>query len=163
MRVWVPCIPPVPRAGGPEMQASVTVSFQNSNSQPEGIHDGAEQLLSRDRAMQLCHWWPHKGTVEWAQYTWKKPITLKGARVFWFDDTGFGECRLPVSWEIQYRKNDDWIPVEALTPYPVNLDQWCEVKFVPVTSDAFRLVVRLQEGWSAGVHEWQVFKVEDDE
>ena len=26
----------------------------------------------------LCHWWPHTGTGEWAQYTWKTPVTAEG-------------------------------------------------------------------------------------
>jgi len=145
------------------MSARVTVSFQNDNSQPEGIHDGVEPVRSSDHALLNCHWWPHKGTTEWAQYTWKKPITLASARVFWFDDTGTGECRLPASWEIQYRDQDRWVPVKARGPYPVKLDQWCEVEFEPVASDAFRLVVQLRDGWSAGVQEWQVVEPEDDD
>ncbi len=162
MRVWLPVTPPVAPAGGPEMSAKVSVSFQNSNSQPEGIHDGIEQLKSRDRAMQLCHWWPHEGTEEWAQYTWKKPLTLTASRVFWFDDTGSGACRLPERWQIQYRDGDRWVPVKVKGDYPVKLDAWCEVEFEPATSDAFRLVVQLQKGWAAGVHEWQVTEQDDD-
>lgn len=161
MRVWVPTLPPVAPAGGSEVSAKVTVSFQNSNSQPEGIHDGIEQLKSRDRALQLCHWWPHEGTEEWAQYEWKKPITLFASRVFWFDDTGSGACRLPERWEIQYRDGENWVPVKVKGDYPVKLDAWCEVEFEPVTSDAFRLVVQLQKGWAAGVHEWQVSELDD--
>jgi hypothetical protein len=141
----------------------VRVSFQNSNSQPEGIHDGIEQKRSQDRAMQLCHWWPHKGTEEWAEYTFRKPITLCASRVFWFDDTGFGECRLPQSWQIQYRDGDKWVPVKAKGDYPIKLDAWCEVQFEPVTSNAFRLVVQMQKDWAAGVHEWQVTELDGDE
>jgi len=163
MRVWIPVCPPPAPYGGPERSASVSVSFQNTNSQPEGIHDGIEQRSSHDRAMQLCHWWPHKGTEEWAQYTFRKPITLRGARVYWFDDTGFGECRLPERWQIQYRSGEEWKPVKALGPYPVKPDAWCDVQFEPVTSDAFRLVVQLQKDWSAGVHEWQVIEAEEDD
>lgn len=163
MRVWIPIVPPSAPAGGPEMHARVSVSFQNSNSQPEGIHDGIEQLKSRDRAMQLCHWWPHKGTEEWAQYTFRKPITLCASRVFWFDDTGFGECRLPERWEIQYRDGDRWIPVKAKGAYPVALDAWCSIEFEPVRSDAFRLVVKMQKDWAAGVHEWQVTELDEDD
>ena len=163
MRVWIPVAPPAARAGGPEMSAKVSVSFRNANSEPEGIHDGTEQLRSRDRALQLCHWWPHQGTEEWAQYTWSKPTTLCASRVFWFDDTGTGACRLPERWEIQYRDGDRWVPVKTTGPYPVKLDAWCEVEFEPVTSDALRLVVQLQKDWAAGVHEWQVTRLEDDD
>jgi len=145
------------------LAAKVTVSFQNSNSQPEGIHDGVEQLKSRDRAMQLCHWWPHAGTEEWAEYTFRKPITLCASRVFWFDDTGSGACRLPERWELRYRDGDRWLPVKVKGPYPVQLDAWCDVEFEPVKSDAFRLVVQMQKEWAAGVHEWQVTELDEDE
>ncbi len=163
MRVWLPVTTPVAPAGGPEMSAKVTVSFRNSNSEPEGIHDGIEQLKSRDRALQLCHWWPHKGTDEWAQYTFRKPVTLCASRVFWFDDTGSGECRLPERWEIQYRDGDKWVAVKARGEYPIKLDSWCSVEFEPVTSDAFRLVVKMQKDWAAGVHEWQVTELDEEE
>lgn len=163
MRVWLPVLPPRAPAGGPELAAKVTVSFQNSNSQPEGIHDGVEQLKSRDRAMQLCHWWPHAGTEEWAEYTFRKPITLCASRVFWFDDTGSGACRLPERWELRYRDGDRWLPVKVKGPYPVQLDAWCDVEFEPVKSDAFRLVVQMQKEWAAGVHEWQVTELDEDE
>jgi DUF1680 family protein len=162
MRVWLPVTPPAAPAGGPEMSAKVSVSFRNSNSEPEGIHDGIEQLKSSNRALQLCHWWPHEGTEEWAQYTWKRPITLCASRVFWFDDTGSGACRLPAAWRIEYKDGDRWAPVKVKGDYPVKMDAWCSVEFEPVTASEFRLVVQLQKGWAAGVHEWQVTELDDD-
>ncbi|MGC8834946.1 MAG: glycoside hydrolase family 127 protein, partial [Armatimonadota bacterium] len=161
MKVWIPQIPPQPSVVGPEGEAKVSVSFQSSNCQPWGINDGLEPKSSREQPPALCHWWPHKGTVEWAQYTWEKPITVRGARVYWFDDTGRGECRLPASWHIEYLEGGGWKPVEQASGYPVQLDRWCEVSFAPVTTTALRLVVQMQSGWAAGVHEWQVLAEEE--
>lgn len=162
MKVWLPLNPPVPCVGGLEAQAKVTVSFANGNSQPGGINDGAEPKRSGEQPAALCHWWPHKNTEEWAQYAWTKPVTVGGVRVYWFDDTGRGACRLPASWRIEYRDGETWKPVEAEGTYPVALDQWCDVRFAPVTTTELRLMVKLQPDWAAGVHEWKVVEAEVD-
>lgn len=161
MRVWLPLTPPLPRVGGPEAQAAVKVSFAHSNSQPGGINDGVEPKSSSEQPAALCHWWPHKNTEEWVQYTWPQPRTFGSARVYWFDDTGRGACRLPAAWRIEYRDQDTWKPVAVEGTYPVALDQWCAVRFAPVTTTALRLMVQLRPDWAAGAHEWQVFEVED--
>ncbi len=74
MKVWLPVAPPVLPARGLEAQATVSVSFANDNCQPQGINDGLEPKSSGEQPAALCHWWPHKGTREWAQYTWKTPV-----------------------------------------------------------------------------------------
>ena len=155
MKVWLPVAPPVVPARGVEAQANVTVSFASDNCQPRGINDGLEPKNSGEQPAALCHWWPHKGTGEWAQYTWKTPTQVSGARVYWFDDTGRGECRLPASWRIEYLGKRDWKPVTVAEAYPIAKDKWCAVRFTPVKTTALRLVVQLAPGFAAGVHEWK--------
>ncbi len=162
MKVWLPVAPPVPPAGGLERQAAVTVSFESGSSQPYGLNDGVEPKSSSERPPALCHWWPHKGTEEWAQYTWKKPVRVSGTSVYWYDDTGRGGSRLPSSWQLQYLDGEVWKPVAARGEYPVAKDRWCEVDFDPVTTLALRLVIRLQDDWAAGVQEWRVREAEED-
>jgi hypothetical protein len=75
-------------------------------------------------------------------------------KVYWFDDTGRGECHLPKAWQVLYRTDrDDFAPVKNSTPYGVAKDVFNEVGFEPVRTDAIRIEVSLQDGWSAGVHE----------
>jgi uncharacterized protein len=162
MRVWHPAAAPQPPAGGLEKQAKVTVSFANQNSQPQAINDGVEPKSSGDQPAALCHWWPHRNTEEWVQYLWNKPVTVGGAKVYWFDDTGRGGCRLPASWSIQYLDGSDWKAVKVKKDYPVAKDKWCEVVFEPVTCSALRLVAKLQTDWAAGAHEWKVIESEDE-
>jgi len=162
MKVWLPVAPPPPPAGGPEVCAQVSVSFANDNCQPDGIHDGIEPRSSAEQPAALCHWWPHKGTEEWVQYTWPTPVRVSGAKVYWFDDTGRGECRLPARWQIQFRDDTGWKPVSLRGDYPIAPDQWCEVTFAPVTTTALRLAVQLQPNWAAGVHEWKVTEAEEE-
>ena len=161
MRVWLPTAPAPQPIAGIEAAATVSMSFANDNCSPSGINDGKEVKSSHDHPGAMCHWWPHKGSEEWAQYTWKQPLLVAGARVYWFDDTGSGECRLPGSWAMEYLDGQTWRPVKAASDYAVKMDGWCDVSFAPVTTTALRLKVKLQPNWAAGVQEWQV--VEADE
>jgi hypothetical protein len=161
MKVWLPIAPPLPQTGALEAEAKVSMSFANDNCQPQGVCDGLEPKSSGEQPAANCHWWPHKGTEEWVQYTWLRPETVNAAKVYWFDDTGRGQCRTPVSWQIQFLDGQNWQPVAAKGNYPVAKDRWCEVEFEPIKAAALRLVVKLQEGWSAGVHEWKVVAADD--
>jgi hypothetical protein len=162
MHVWLPLAPPAPVVGGPERQARVSMSFKNSNCAPVGVNDGLAPTRSSEHPGALCHWWPRKGSTEWVQYTWKQRVNVGGARVYWFDDTGHGACRPPVSWRVLYQEGDTWKPVAVRGDYPTRLDKWCEVQFPPVSTSALRLEVKLQTEWAAGVHEWQVVEAEAD-
>ncbi len=163
MKVWLPIAPTAPVLGGPERFAEVKVSFANYNCQPSGINDGIEPNTSHDHPGALCHWWPHKNTEEWAQYTWKQPLKVEGVKVYWFEDEpSGGACRLPVSWKIEYLEGGEWKAVDAKTDYTVKKDQWCNVSFAPVTTTALRLKLQLQAEWAAGVQEWRVVESEEE-
>ena len=156
MRVWLPVSPQSLPMRGLEAKAKVTVSFANDNCQPQGINDGLEPKSSGEQPAALCHWWPHKGTAEWAQYTWNRPVQVSSAKVYWFDDTGRGECRLPASWRIEYLDGGTWNPATPTEPYPVAKDKWCAVRFAPLKTTALRLMVQLPPNFATGVHEWKV-------
>ena len=160
MAVWMPTVPPPAPVGGPEVHAKVGISYLSGNAHLTGINDGVEPKNSGEGVNNLTHWWPHKGTEEWVSYTWKKPVSISGVKLYWFDDTGYGECRLPASWRLERQVGDKWVAVEA-SAYPVAKDKWCEVKFDSISTTSLRLVIKLQDGWSAGVRQWKI--VEADE
>jgi DUF1680 family protein len=160
MQVWLPTEPPAARVGGPESRAALSISYLSGNAQIEGVNDGVEPKSSGEGVTRLTHWWPHKGTEEWVGYQWKKPLTISGVKVYWFDDTGRGECRLPESWRLERLDGDKWVPIQ-LADYPIHKDQWCEVKFPPVQTSAMRLVVKLRPGWAAGVRQWKIEEAEE--
>ena len=82
---------------------------------------------------------------------------MKTCTVWWFDDTGRGECRLPESWRLSYQTQDGaWRPVEGAPAYSVSTEKPSVVAFTPVTATAVRLDVQLRAGFSAGVYEWAV-------
>jgi DUF1680 family protein len=161
MAVWLPTAPEFPKTAGMETAATVRMSFANDNCQPEGIRDGVEPRRSGEQPERLAHWWPHQGGEEWISYEWPTARAVAGCRVYWFDDTGRGACRLPEAWRVEYRDGDRWKPVPGAPTYEVAADRWCEVRFPAVTTDALRLVVRMQPKWAAGVHEWTITPSED--
>jgi len=110
---------------------------------------------SNDQTIQRFTWWPHRGTQEWLEWDFGTSKTVSTSDVYWFDDTGVGQCRLPESWRLLYRQGNRWVPVPNPSNFEVVADQFSTVRFDPVTTDALRLEVQLREGFSGGVLEWQ--------
>ena len=159
MEVWIPTSPSVPPVAGLESRAKVEMSFLSGNSAPLGIKDGAEPKSSDEQPAALAHWWPHKGGAEWVQYTWPAPVNVGSVQVYWFDDTGRGECRIPKSWRLEALVDGKWSPVKAT--YPIKLNSWCDVSFGTLKTTSLRLQIDMQTGWAAGIHEWRVWAPED--
>lgn len=154
MAVWLPTAPRPPVDGGLEQSAKVSMSFVGQSGRPEAVRDGKPITKSNIHPGALAHFWPHKGTSEWIQYTWAEPQEIGSTRLYWFDDTGYGECRLPDGYEIQYQVGDQWKPVKAT--FPNKLDEWLVVPFEPIKTKALRLVIKMKSGFAAGIHEWRV-------
>lgn len=138
----------------PTLATTATVTTSGRKS-PRPIHDG-EEPASSDDPTAYFDWWPTRGTTEWVEMVFAKPATVSEVEVYWFDDTGRGQVRVPRAWRILYRQGGAWVPVEALGPYGVEKDRFNRVAFRPVTTDALRLEVTMQPEWSAGIQEWKV-------
>jgi uncharacterized protein len=132
--------------------SSVTTSGRKN---PRGINDGEEPAASND-ASSYFDWWPTKGTTEWVELAFRSPSTVSSSEVYWFDDTGRGEVRVPQTWRILYKDGNSWIPVAAQGPYGVEKDRYNAVTFTPVTTTGLRIEVTMQPQWSAGLQEWKV-------
>ena len=101
-------------------------------------------------------WWPTKGTTEWVEMALAAKARVSEIEVYWFDDTGHGQVRVPASWRLLYKSGDQWLPVQTSDPYGVAIDRYNRVRFTPVETSALRLEVTMQKDWSAGVQEWKV-------
>jgi hypothetical protein len=134
--------------------AQVTVS-EKSRRSARMINDGEEPASSSDPSSYF-DWWPTKGTTEWVEYAFEKPATVSECQVYWFDDTGQGEVRVPASWRLLYKEGNEWKPVTALEPYGVEKDRYNRVAFQPVATLGMRLEITMQPTWSAGIQEWKV-------
>ena len=122
----------------------------------EGANDQSEPQSSGDHSYPFLHFWPAKGTSEWVQYDFDKPQKVSSVEVYWLDDTGRGECRLPASWKLLYNQDGKWVEVDKPSGYGCQGDSYNVTKFSPVTTDKLRIEMKLQPEWSAGLHEWRV-------
>jgi DUF1680 family protein len=139
----------------PTVATSSKVTTSGSGRKnPRTINDGEEPESSSDAASYF-DWWPKKGSTEWVEYAFDKPATVSESELYWFDDTGHGEVRVPASWRLLYRDGNDWKPVATSEAYGVAKDRYNKVIFKPVTTSGLRLEVTMQPQWSAGIEEWK--------
>ncbi|HEY5910843.1 MAG TPA: glycoside hydrolase family 127 protein [Verrucomicrobiae bacterium] len=145
MRVWFPTKTEEQAASHCWERDSVAACF-----------DGQEPKSSSDQGIPRFTWWNHKGTTEWVQRTFDKPTLVEAVSVYWFDDTGSGECRTPKSWRLLYRDGNDWKAVDRPSEYGTRLDQYNAVNFASVNTTALRIEAELRPEFSGGILEWQV-------
>jgi DUF1680 family protein len=156
MIVWIPRTEANAKpAPYPTIATMATVTTSSSRKNPRLIHDG-EEPASSDDASSYFDWWPARGTAEWAEMTFAKSQPVSEAEIYWFDDTGRGQVRVPASWRILYKDGDAWKPVEAASPYGTARDAWNKVTFKGITTSALRVEVTMQPQVSAGIQEWKV-------
>jgi len=165
MVVWIPNTESAARpAPWPTLAMSAHVTASNGGMRvtaeglekhPEAVNDGEEPVSSSDPASYF-DWWPEKGKTEWIEYAFPKAATVSRVQVYWFDDTGRGEVRVPASWRILYKDGDEWKPVQASGPYGVEKDRFNRVSFQPVTTTSLRVEVTMQPNFSVGIQKWTV-------
>lgn len=120
------------------------------------INDQHEPKSSGDRLKKHFDWWPAKGTNQWVQYDFAKSARVSAVEVYWFDDTGIGECRLPKSWRVLYRENGEWKPVANPSHYGCESNRYNRATFDVVETDGLRLDVQLPDKFSSGLLQWKV-------
>ena len=139
----------------PTLATRSVVTTSTARRSPRPINDG-ELPASSDDPTAYFDFWPQRGGTAWIELALPEPAVVDGSSVYWFDDTGRGHVRVPASWRLLYRDGNDWRPVEATTAYGTARDRDNEFRFVPVRTTALRLELVLQDGFSAGVQEWQL-------
>ncbi len=155
MRVWFPNSLESAKPKRQPTVASLAKIRTSGGNNPAAINDLIFPNRSSDPT-SFFHWWPKKGTTEWVEMTFAKPTEVGSSSVYWFDDTGVGECRPPRAWRLLYKDGDSWKPVESTTEFGTMLDTSNQVSFKPVTTSALRMEIDLQKNWSAGIQEWEV-------
>ncbi|MFZ4575871.1 MAG: glycoside hydrolase family 127 protein, partial [Phycisphaerales bacterium] len=158
MQVWLPeseqFIPPGPLPG-----VKVSASFVGHSDSIDAVCDRVEPASSGDHDVPRFTFWPHKGTEEWLEYEFDAARAVGSAAVYWFDDTGVGECRIPQGCGLEFDGGDgEWKPVLGADGAPVRIgvekDRFNEVNFPPIKAKGLRIRVQLPEGMSTGVLEW---------
>jgi hypothetical protein len=155
MLVWFPdneaSAKPAPY---PTIATTATVTTSGRKN-PRTINDGEEPVSSSDPSSYF-DWWPKKGSTEWVEYAFDKAAEVSECQLYWFDDTGHGEVRVPASWRLLYKDGNDWKLVENMGSYGVAKDGYNRVTFKPVTTNGMRLEVAMQLNFSAGIQKWKV-------
>jgi hypothetical protein len=142
------------KTGKPEYR--VSASHCNEGDTLDTLNDGLEPRSSNDGEMLRMTWWDHRGTAEWVQYDFAAPKKISSAEVYWFDDTGAGQCRVPESWRLFYKSGGGWTPLGAAADFQVKKDGWNRVEFPAVETTALRIEVQLQPQFSGGILKWRV-------
>ncbi|MFN8210021.1 MAG: glycoside hydrolase family 127 protein [Bacteroidales bacterium] len=158
MSVWLAASDSVARPlPAPTIAFRSKVSASKVTKALNAINDQAEPSSSGDESSRYYHWWPERDKWEWVQYDFEKPETISKSTVYWFDDRPYGGCRIPDEWHLEYRSGSSWVPVKALTTYPVTLNARDSVKFEPVKTSSVRIMVKLNKEFSSGIHEWTIY------
>jgi hypothetical protein len=135
--------------------STVTVSGSERRRIPANINDGEDPPSSNDMSAHY-DWWPRRGESQWAEMAFPKATAVSEAELYWFDDTGRGQVRVPASWRLLYQDGGQWRPVETQGAYGVAVNQYNKVTFKPVTTTALRVEITAQPEFAVGVQEWKV-------
>ncbi|MBC7687449.1 MAG: glycoside hydrolase family 127 protein [Aquabacterium sp.] len=157
MEVWIPytALASRPHPAATIANTSLITCSVKSRS-VKAINDQFEPADSKDNSVPYFHWWPKKNTTEWVAYDFDKEHTVSSSKVYWFDDSPWGGCRIPAAWKIYYKKDGDWFPVKPVTSYEIAKDKYNSVQFEPVNTTALKLEVQLPVDNATGIHEWIV-------
>jgi hypothetical protein len=133
-----------------------SASHSSSGDTVDALSDGMEPKNSSDQDIPRFTWWDHRGTTEWVQYDFLEPKEVSSVDVYWFDDTGGGQCRVPKSWRLLYQDGGEWKSVPGTEPAAATKDQWNSMSFPVVKTSALRIEAELQPGFSGGILEWRL-------
>jgi DUF1680 family protein len=140
-------------------QAKVTTSgstmAENGVRDPKLVADQEEPTSSTD-ATSFYDWLPKRGSQEWIQYDFTKPTAVSSVDVYWFQESGNRQIKLPASWRLLYKNGSEWKPVETSDSYGTAADRYNHVTIRPVSTSGLRLELQLQPNKSAGISEWKV-------
>jgi len=137
---------------GPTLASLGTVTV-SAGMNPKAINDQIEQKSSGDESVPFFHWWPKKGTTEWVQFDFSEAAEVSQIDVYWFDDTGKGECRVPQAWKVLYKVDGKWNSVYTTDAYGAEKDRFNSVIFETVKTTSLKVEIQSQENYAAGIHE----------
>jgi len=147
-----------PEAARPEPADTLTYISKTKASfvhvSLDAIKDQVVPASSSDASKLQLDFWPHNGTTEWLTFEWEEEHRISSVKVYWFDDTGRGGCKVPKSWRVLYRDaKGHYKPVDNKGDYPLEKDKFNKAAFEPVRTDAIKVEIELFDDWSAGVQE----------
>ncbi len=127
------------------------------------VHDSLKSVQqdvtpasSSDETIPRFTWWDHKGSSEWIQMDFEASTRVHNCRIYWFDDTGHGRCRVPISAQLEYLNAGEWQVVPGCPPLGCAANTMNKVDFPAINTKALRVKVQLQPEFSSGVLSWHI-------
>ena len=118
------------------------------------VADGVLPSSSGDRSIPRLTFWNHRGTTEWVEAEFAAAREVSRVALYWFDDRDGGGCRVPARWRLLARHDGGW--TEVAQAGEGALDRFDTIDFPTRTTGALRVEIDLQDGFSAGILEWQI-------
>ncbi len=144
-------------AAWPDAPPPVPHEASHEEGDLSAISDNKLPKSSEDHTISRFTWWPHRGSAEWLIYGLGEPKEVSEVGIYWFDDTGRGACRVPLSWTLDYLdETGNWHPVKNASGFGTEPDQFNRVTFDPITTTRLRLNVQLRPTMSGGILEMRV-------
>jgi hypothetical protein len=158
MSVWMARSKDVVKPTPPPSIASESIiTASHVQGTLQAVNDRKEIKNSDDHSIPRFTWWSHKGTNEWISYKFNETVSISEIDLYWFDDEARnGGCRIPESWKLFYKVEDDWKQVNPESKYMTSKDVLNHFVFESVNTNSLRLEVKLQEEYSGGLLEWIV-------
>ena len=154
-----------PDAAKPLPYPNLTRRSKVTTSEGRNPEPAVDQLVPRssiDHGVPFLHWWPRKGEKEWVEFAFPEPTAVRGVEVYWFDDTGIGECRLPASWTVKVKTGGQWREPAGAEGFGCEKDRFNRTTFGAVTAEGLRIEIQGPEHFAVGIHEMRLIAADDE-
>ncbi|WP_019914283.1 S-layer homology domain-containing protein [Paenibacillus sp. HW567] len=139
--------------------ATPSASYTSAWENVYAVNDGYIPLISNalgDKDIETQYGnWGGPGSSHWVQYSWKRPVTLSGSSLYFFDDGGGVVVPSDYSFEYWDSAAGKFVPVSGLSEKKMAKDSFNEVTFDEITTDKLRLTMVKQGGSYTGLKEWR--------
>lgn len=115
-------------------------SSQAGDTGFEALYDQIQPVNSFDGSSVYLRLRPQSGDDSWVQYDFDKEYEISEVSVYWKDDKQY--CSLPMSWNLEYKSGDIWLPVKNNSEYTLEKDRFNTVIFEPVQASALRMNIK---------------------
>ncbi len=158
MEVWIPQELSASKPTMPATLASESKIDASHMARPiSAINDRLIPEDEKDHSVPYYLWYPKQGTTEWISYEFPEETTVSSSTTYWYDDSPWGDCRVPESWTIYYQDEaGNWQAVTGADNYGLEKGIANKVSFDPVKTKALKLEVVQPAGYSSGLFEWEV-------
>lgn len=132
---------------------SLSASHSHGKDSLDAVLENGEPKDSNDHTIPRMTFWDHKGTAEWIAIEREEPFEVSKCSVYWFDDTGRGQCRLPESASLSYKDGKEWKKLDL--KLGVKKDKYNTIEFPSVKTTGLRIDLKLRGDTSGGILSWK--------